>query len=44
MRRKRIMLREFLRRGDMMVIHENRLDALVRLHTQFPPGTIGGAG
>jgi hypothetical protein len=25
------------------VILENRLDALVRLHTPFPPGIIGGA-
>lgn len=41
---ERIMLRELLRRADMMVIHENRLDALVRLHTPFPPGVIGGAG
>ena len=41
---ERIMLREVLRRADMMVIHENRLDALVRLHTPFPPGIIGGAG
>jgi Asp-tRNA(Asn)/Glu-tRNA(Gln) amidotransferase A subunit family amidase len=40
---ERIMLRELLRRVDMMVIHENRLDALVRLHTPFPPGKIGGA-
>jgi amidase len=41
---ERIMLRELLRRVDMMVILENRLDALVRLHTPFPPGIIGGAG
>lgn len=41
---ERIMLRELLRRVDMMVIHENKLDALVRLHTPFPPGKIGGAG
>jgi amidase len=41
---ERIMLRELLRRVDMMVMHENRLDALVRLHTPFPPGIIGGAG
>jgi amidase len=41
---ERIMLRELLRRADMMVIHENGLDALVRLHTPFPPGIIGGAG
>ncbi len=40
---ERIMLRELLRRVDMMVIFENRLDALVRLHTPFPPGKIGGA-
>jgi amidase len=40
---ERIMLRELLRRVDMMVILENRLDALVRLHTPFPPARIGGA-
>jgi Asp-tRNA(Asn)/Glu-tRNA(Gln) amidotransferase A subunit family amidase len=40
---ERIMLRELLRRADMMVILENRLDALVRLHTSWPPGLIGGA-
>ena len=40
---ERIMLRELLRRVDMMVILENHLDALVRLHTPFPPGVIGGA-
>ena len=40
---ERIMLRELLRRVDMMVLYENRLDALVRLHTPFPPGKIGGA-
>jgi Asp-tRNA(Asn)/Glu-tRNA(Gln) amidotransferase A subunit family amidase len=40
---ERIMLRELLRRLDMMVLLENRLDALVRLHTPFPPGKIGGA-
>ena len=37
------MLRELLRRVDMMVILENHLDALVRLHTPWPPGLIGGA-
>src|SRR5438045_9278761 len=37
------MLREFLRRVDMMVMLDNRLDALVRLHTPLPPGKIGGA-
>ena len=41
---ERIMLRELLRRADMMVILENKLDALVRLHTPFPPAIIGGAG
>ena len=41
---ERIMLRELLRRADMMVIIENKLDALVRLHTPLPPGKIGGAG
>ena len=40
---ERIMLRELLRRVDMMVLLENRLDALVRLHTPYPPGKIGGA-
>jgi Asp-tRNA(Asn)/Glu-tRNA(Gln) amidotransferase A subunit family amidase len=39
----RIMLRELLRRVDMMVMYENHLDALVRLHTSLPPGKIGGA-
>jgi amidase len=39
---ERIMLRELLRRVDMMVILENRLDALVRLHTPVPPAKIGG--
>ncbi|MBV9530218.1 MAG: hypothetical protein JO283_03860 [Bradyrhizobium sp.] len=37
------MLRELLRRLDMLVILENRLDALVRLHTPLPPAKIGGA-
>ena len=40
---ERIMLRELLRRVDMMVIHENNLDCLVRLHTVYPPAIIGGA-
>jgi amidase len=40
---ERIMLRELLRRVDMMVMLENRLDALVRLHTPLPPALIGGA-
>lgn len=41
---ERIMLREMLRRVDMMVMYENRLDALVRLHSPYPPAKIGGAG
>src|SRR3984957_12331128 len=36
---ERIMLRELLRRLDMLVLLENRLDALVRLHTPLPPAT-----
>jgi Asp-tRNA(Asn)/Glu-tRNA(Gln) amidotransferase A subunit family amidase len=40
---ERIVLRELLRRVDMMVLLENRLDALVRLHTPLPPAKIGGA-
>ena len=39
---ERIMLRELLRRVDMMVLLENKLDAFVRLHTPWPPGIIGG--
>jgi hypothetical protein len=39
---ERIMLRELLRRVDMMVILENKLDALVRLHTPLPPAKVGG--
>ncbi len=40
---ERIMLREMLRRVDMMVLLENKLDAFVRLHTPLPPAKIGGA-
>lgn len=40
---ERIMLRELLRRVDMMVLLENRLDVLVRLHSPVPPALIGGA-
>ena len=40
---ERIMLRELLRRVDLMVMYENRLDALVRLHSPMPPAKIGGA-
>ena len=39
---ERIMLRELLRRVDMMVLIENNLDAFVRLHSPWPPGIIGG--
>ena len=38
---ERIMLRELLRRIDMMVLLENKLDAFVRLHTPWAPGIIG---
>jgi len=40
---ERILLRELLRRVDMMVLLENHLDVLVRLHTPLPPGLIGHA-
>lgn len=40
---ERIMLRELLRRLDMMVIYENRLDGFVRLHSPWVPGKIGHA-
>jgi hypothetical protein len=38
---ERIMLRELLRRADMMVILENKFDVLVRLHTPRAPSLIG---
>ena len=38
---ERIMLRELLRRVEMKVIQENRLEVVVRLHTSLPPGKIG---
>ncbi len=41
---ERIMLRELLRRLDMLVLMENRLDCLVRLHTPLPPALIGHPG
>src|SRR5215813_6657558 len=41
--RQSVMARSPLRRVDMMVMLENRLDALVRLHTPLPPAKIGGA-
>ena len=37
---ERLMLRELLRRVEMKVIQENRLDVVVRLHTSLPPGKI----
>ena len=40
---ERLMLRELLRRVEMKVIQENRLDVVVRLHTSLPPGKIGFA-
>lgn len=40
---ERIMLRELLRRTDMMVLYENRLDGFVRLHSPWVPGKIGHA-
>ena len=41
---ERIQLRELLRRVEMKVIQENKLDVVVRLHTSLPPGLIGLAG
>ena len=38
---ERIMLRELLRRVEMKVIQENRLDVVVRLHTSLPPAGSG---
>jgi hypothetical protein len=38
---ERFLLRELLRRVEMKVIQENRLDVVVRLHTSLPPGKIG---
>jgi amidase len=40
---ERIMLRELLRRIDMMVLLENNLDGFVRLHSPWVPGKIGHA-
>ena len=36
-----IQRREFLRRVLVKVIHENKLDVLIQLHTALPPGKIG---
>jgi amidase len=41
---ERFLLREFLRRVEMKVLQENKLDLVVRLHTSLPPGRIGLAG
>ena len=38
---ERLLLRELLRRAEMKVLEENRLDLVVRLHTSLPPGKIG---
>jgi amidase len=38
---ERFLLRELLRRVEMMVIQENKLDVVVRLHSPLPPGKIG---
>ena len=38
---ERLLLRELLRRVEMKVIQDNRLDVVVRLHTPLPPGQIG---
>lgn len=38
---ERTVLRELLRRVEMKVLYENRLDLVVRLHSSLPPGRIG---
>lgn len=38
---ERFLLREMLRRVEMKVLYENKLDVVVRLHTSLPPGKIG---
>jgi len=40
---ERAQLRELLRRVEMKVIYENRLDVVVRLHSSLPTGKIGMA-
>jgi len=40
---ERVVLRELLRRVEMKVMYENRLDVVVRLHYPLPPGLIGMA-
>jgi len=41
---ERAKLHELIPRLDLMVMQENRLDVLVRLHTSLPPGKTGFAG
>jgi Asp-tRNA(Asn)/Glu-tRNA(Gln) amidotransferase A subunit family amidase len=41
---ERAKLRELLSRTDSMVMRDNHLDALVRLHTSLPPGRTGYPG
>ncbi|MEO5824038.1 MAG: amidase family protein [Vicinamibacteraceae bacterium] len=41
---ERFLLRELLRRVEMKVLQENKLDVVVRLHSSLPPGLIGMAG
>ena len=41
---ERFLLRELLRRVEMKVLQENKLDVVVRLHSSLPPGLIGLAG
>jgi len=38
---ERFLLRELLRRVEMKVLQENKLDVVVRLHTSLAPGKIG---
>jgi amidase len=38
---ERLLLRELLRRVEMKVMLDSRLDVVVRLHTPLPPGQIG---
>jgi Asp-tRNA(Asn)/Glu-tRNA(Gln) amidotransferase A subunit family amidase len=38
---ERFLLRELLRRVEMKVLQENKLDVVVRLHSSLPPGKIG---
>jgi amidase len=40
---ERVQLRELLRRVTMKVIYENKLDLLINVHDQLPPGLLGMA-